>query len=519
MVVIVGPNGAGKSLFLREMNEQMHGAPVQRGAHRILISYETGPKSVRALRLLIPPNPSEQPFFLRNFLTGGGAGVGPDDIRRLYEEDQPDITAFVGALEHVGRLFIAGVERFSYIQPQAIGNAKEPPMSSFRYLQSDLTLRGRLSSMFEEAFHRHLLFDPTNAGTLNLVASDVGLPDPDLEYSFRPTAVDFFQRCVPLAQMSDGIKAYTSLLIAVLTTFRHLLLIDEPEVFLHPVLANKLGGHLTTLAVERDATVIVATHSADFLFGAIQADRPMSIVRLTYDGHSGASQVLDHSALRPLMHDPVLRSIGTLAALFYEGAIVCEGDSDRVFYQEINERLSRTDGSGCGNSIFLQGYSWQRIHRIVRPLRSLGVPAAAIVDFDTVLSDDLNDLLSACWVPDASIKGFGQTRGDIRGHVKRGKMDYKGLGLGCLASSEREAAELLLSNLREYGIFVVPVGEVECWLRELDIRVEKSSWVAAMLERLAEGDQVTQPGPGDVWAFLRNVARWIKAEDRKGMGN
>jgi energy-coupling factor transporter ATP-binding protein EcfA2 len=516
ITVIVGPNNAGKSLLLREINEKV-GNPAISG--KILVDCKIGPTSVLSLRRMFPPPGSDTPVTFRNFTTGGGSGINPESLRRLHSEEQPNFTEFEAALRHIGRVFIAGPDRYRLIQTQPIGTFKQPPSNPFQYLLTQVSLRRRLSSMFEEAFHRHLLIDPTE-GHLQLVTSDVDLPDHSLEYSFGPTAVEFFKNCSPLDQMSDGVKAYTSLLIAVLTSFRQLFLIDEPEAFLHPVLVNRLGRHLATLAAEQGGTVIAATHSAEFLFGAIQAGCPVSVVRLTYDGQAGTSRVLDHNEIRTLMRDPLLRSTGTLAALFYEGAIVCEGDSDRVFYQEIHERLSKADGSGSGNSIFLQGYGWQRIARIVRPLRNLGIPAAAIVDLDTLFKEEFADLMSACSVPEASIKGFGQIRGEIKGQIKRQGVDYKTLGISCIGSGSREAAEQLLGNLREYGIFVVPVGEVECWLRGLNVRVNKADWAAAMLDRLGADDAPgteAQPGSGDVWAFVRSVAQWLRARHRKGM--
>ena len=41
--------------------------------------------------------------------------------------------------------------------------------------------------------------------------------------------------------------------------------------------------------------------------------------------------------------------------------------------------------------------------------------------------------------------------------------------MSCLSGSELEAARNLLAHLREYGIFIVSVGEVEMWLRYLGI--------------------------------------------------
>ena len=70
---------------------------------------------------------------------------------------------------------------------------------------------------------------------------------------------------------------------AILSADHRVMLIDEPEAFLHPVLARKLGVKLTELASERDANVLASTHSADFLMGCVESGN-VKVVRLTYSG-------------------------------------------------------------------------------------------------------------------------------------------------------------------------------------------------------------------------------------------
>ena len=66
---------------------------------------------------------------------------------------------------------------------------------------------------------------------------------------------------------------------------------------------------------------------------------PINVVRLTYHNEEATSRVLPSEQLLKLMRNPLLRSTGVLQGLFYEYVIVTEADSDRVFYQEINDRL------------------------------------------------------------------------------------------------------------------------------------------------------------------------------------
>src|SRR5207248_10030214 len=112
---------------------------------------------------------------------------------------------------------------------------------------------------------------------------------------------------------------------------------------------------------------------------------PVNIIRLTYRGGVATARVLRNDDLLKLMRNPLLRSTGVLNGLFYEFVVVTESDSDRAFYQEINERLLRFNPElGIPNCLFLNAQNKQTVRSIIRPLRELGIPAAGIVDIDVL---------------------------------------------------------------------------------------------------------------------------------------
>ena len=94
------------------------------------------------------------------------------------------------------------------------------------------------------------------------------------------------------------------------------------------------------------------------------------------------------------------------------------------------------------------------------------------------------------------------------------------MALGCRAPADRDVAATLLCTLRQYGIFVVPVGELERWLACFSISGPKSEWLGRMLERLGtdpEDAAYVQPDASDVWEFLRSIAQWVNDPHRKGL--
>lgn len=206
--------------------------------------------------------------------------------------------------------------------------------------------------------------------------------------------------------------------------------------------------------------------------------------------------------------------------------MVTESDADRAFYQEINERLLRFSPEfGIPNCLFINAQNKQTIHTILKPLRNLGIPTAAIVDIDALKEGGTvwNNLMEAGNIP-AINKG---PLASLRSVVKK-TMDATGLdmkrdgGIGILNAGDQEAAGNLLTQLREYGIFVVPGGELESWLKKLKVHGHGPQWLVRMFEEM--GDDPDDPGyikpsTGDVWDFLAMTKRWMIDPQRKGIPN
>jgi hypothetical protein len=155
----------------------------------------------------------------------------------------------------------------------------------------------------------------------------------------------------------------------------------------------------------------------------------------------------------------------------------------------------------------------------------MGIPAAAIVDLDVLRKgdNDLRELMGACHVPPSLSKGFSQTRGEIEAAFAARGVNPKHIGLDGLDPVNREANEELLDNLGTYGIFLVPVGELERWLADLGLPQgsdRKQHWLPTIFEKMgndpAHPDYV-HPKQGDVWGFIEKIGSWLADPNRRGM--
>ncbi len=171
------------------------------------------------------------------------------------------------------------------------------------------------------------------------------------------------------------------------------------------------------------------------------------------------------------MRQPLLRSIGALTGIFYESVIVTEADADRAFYDEINHRcLSSHHAGGIADGLFLNAQNWQTTARIIAPLRRLGVAAAAVIDIDLLLegkSDAFQTLVEAAGMPPATRQSLGQLRGQLHAILKPKDKSLKQQGVDCVTGNERLDLNNFIDQMAQYGVFIVPAGELECWLPSL----------------------------------------------------
>jgi hypothetical protein len=348
--------------------------------------------------------------------------------------------------------------------------------------------------------------------------------DAQQEQGWDARAREFHSRASLISDASDGVRAFVGILSTLKAGEPTVTLIDEPEAFLHPTLAFRLGKEITAALASTNKRLFASTHSASFLMGCVQGGASINIVRLTYDGNSATARLLSQDRLLPLMRNPLLRSIGVLEALFYNAVVVTEADADRAFYQEVNERLLKArDPRGIEGCLFLNAQNKQTVWDIVHPLRELGIPAAGIVDIDVLKEGGAvwAKPMNGAFVPELNHQSLGNQRATLLQAFEKSKKDMKrDGGLTILQGSDREACENFFRQLAEYGFFIVPNGEVESWLQSLPIDRGKGTWLKTIFE--AMGEDVLDPGyvrpaNGDVWDFLGKIANWVRNPSRSGV--
>jgi hypothetical protein len=420
--------------------------------------------------------------------------------------------------------FLAADERLNICNPPAnVSLSQEGPTHPIHFLQRDDALELRLSSKFRKAFGVDLVVH-RNAGSK--VPLHIGeRPTPAVgEDRVSLGYVERLESLPLLHTQGDGMRSFAGVLLATSVGRETILLIDEPEAFLHPPQARLLG---TTLVQDRVGArqLFIATHSTDILRGVLDANSPdVKVIRLRRNGDVNFARLLENDRVRELWSDPLLRYSNILDGLFHEGVVVCEADSDCRFYAAVLEATyaARNPDSKRPDLMFTHCSGKARLPLVIRALREVDVPVLAIADFD-VLSDEqplkgIIVALGAEWSsfepdwrivkaavdakrPDLNVADVKREtervlsrvssailperdRSELQTILRRSSAwaNAKLVGKAFVPSGDASrACDRLLTSLRSAGLHVVEVGELEGFVRTEDGHGPK--WVNAVLAR------------------------------------
>lgn len=417
-----------------------------------------------------------------------------------------------------------GKNRINLINEQNAGDFLQSAQTSFQTLFRVDEKRKEVRRILHDAFGMYFVIDPTKLGKLRLKLSLVKPKSNMEECGIHQEAVQFQSKALDINTASDGVKAFTGIITEIIAGDPKVLLIDEPEAFLHPSLSHKLGKEIATATAGTNKRIFVSTHSSNFVMGCIQSGVPVNIVRLTYKHKIATARILPKNDVLKLMRDPLLRSTGVLEGLFYENVAVTEGDTDRAFYQEINERLLQFKPAwGIPNCLFLNAQNKQTIRKIIKPLRELGIPAAGIVDIDVLKEGGQvwTSFLKSGFVPEISHRPLSEQRNALKTKLEStGKNMKIDGGVNLLDNNDKEAANNLFDQLDQYGLFAVRGGEVESWLKTLRIGGHGAEWLIKMFEKMGDNpnsQSYLKPKTTDVWKFIKSLKKWFDDPKRKGI--
>lgn len=348
----------------------------------------------------------------------------------------------------------------------------------------DGDLEQKLSELSSQAFGLPLTLDRYNGNVLLRVGSVQG----DIPLITHPTKEisDQVRKLPTLESQGDGVKSFIGLALYVLAGEQPIVLVDEPEAFLHQSQAKALGRWMANQSRDTGRQVIVATHDRNFVLGLLEGDAPVTVLRLSRDGDSTHLHQLMEDRLKEVWADPVMRYSNVLDGLFYSAVCLCEADGDCRFYSAVLDGLGGEDDMPVrpDEILFVPSGGKDRVPKMAEALRDLKVKVYSIVDFD-VLNDkalikSIVNSVGGEWTD--AIEANDQKVMDALNADGGHWQEAKHRGLDELTPGPATVAGVeLLDDLRAQGVLVVPLGTMEDFDRTIGRKGAK--WVNAMLDK------------------------------------
>lgn len=374
IIVFVGPNNAGKSEALRELEQYLskpRSQPVIRAAELKKIGDEA------SLHAFLSQNgklkPGAEPVF-----EGFGYSIQERFINHHWNKD------FSGLLR-VFCVRIATETRISDSNPKpSIDVVQQTPTEPIHMLLLDDILEEKMSGYFREAYGKDLILHRGGGSVLSLMVGERPARKLNEDRGSRSYIERLMASSVPLQGQGDGMRSFASLILYTLTPKTpSVIILDEPEAFLHPPQSKLIGEFIAT---ERPANsqLFIATHSVDVLMGLLSvAPQQLRVLRIERDGDVNRIKELDKAQARAISSDPLMKFSSVMSGIFHQRVVICESDADCMFYNAILD-IPSIRGSQQPDVKFIHAGGKHRVAMLAKALKALGVKVDVIVDIDVL---------------------------------------------------------------------------------------------------------------------------------------
>lgn len=552
--IFVGPNNAGKSRILKEIlalgcNDAINPVVLRdatiagpKDCDELVASYPSvfshGDKSFH--KTAISPDllkPGSQAY--------QGSAFQDEQGRKAYVTDRLQNSQQIGDFAKTAFTYLPTESRLGLLNESDLSGNPEVCNNLLQQLYKLGSGKEKeVSGLIESHFDTEVRLDFTNAKSIRLkVADDFGDIPVDPRDAFEPMKSKEL-----LSEQGDGIRSFSSIVVALTTVDRSILLIDEPELFLHPPQAYQIGKFIGKQS-SPGKQIFVSTHSSDFLRGYLSETADVDIIRITRSGGSNSFHHVDSALVSEIISSPLLSSAKVLEGLFYNFAIIVEADSDAKFFRSAIHRLNE-----FADLHTVAADNKQTVSKIGAVYNKMGVRFSGVVDFDMLR--DVADLTRAMEDLGVGIQGsdrvlelqnviakevedspaeerleeFRELVSQISDVVEGAGGDniesdlnklsrlssraakvvkpwtrVKQYGVRGLSNEAKQAFDEIDSILTCSGFFIYPLGELESSLVDFGIpyMTDKREWIIRALKAI---NSLEVNEDKEFWRFIRRIA-------------
>lgn len=513
IIIFVGPNNAGKSQSLKDIYELSSKKVPTTVVSEVFITKNTT-HITKLLDSISPKQPQGQYTSYNVLGQNFNYWEYTDDqfSTSPYFDDFRDL--FVANLDTAARLTICDA-------PSSIAR-NSPKQHPIHYAAFDSKYRKWLSDNFKKAFGIEVTPNILNGSTIPLCVGEPVRLDKEYEdeQARQEAYADILETYKQVQNQGDGIKSFTGILLYLMLDYFCTFLIDEPESFLHPPQAHIMGQIIgQTLSDQQQC--FISTHSEEIIKGLLEVcPKRIKIIRITRKDDTNYFSVLDNDRFGDVWNDPLLKYSNIMSSLFHKSVVLCESDSDCKMYSIVESYLKQLSGK-YSETLFIHCGGKHRMAKIALALRVLKIDVKLIPDID-VLNDEVvfKGIVEAFGIDWTTVQSDYNTivgnlhsqkekinRNDAKTSINRiidGSQNQdlsqreikdirtvistiskwetiKSAGISAIPAGDAASAfRRLNQTLQLNGIYIVPVGELECFIK--DVGGHGPEWVNKVLE-------------------------------------
>lgn len=522
--IIIGANNVGKSLFLKEIRDFLIG---KENIRKIVSSIDYAmPESFRVLEnaynirdkiykdaynsyhLKTYSNAIREP----NQLNGPISDMFIQQSNTYVDDIEREIDRLIEFGEDTRLRELCGSLFFQYLGTEerllicktqmnlGLDDSRSNFLSAMKYQRNILK---ELSAATKRLFEKEIYLDETTLGDRIVFRVADSFLDITSQARLDEDKARKLALCETLDEQGDGLKSFVSSFLSLYFKEKEILLLDEPEAFLHPPLARQMGEMIGEAGEVEDKSIYVATHSVEILKGILSRCNDVNILRIDrVDGITSITNI-DQNLLHEVLSDPLLRASRILEGVFCDKVIVTEADADEVLYQELIEKKKPQSGI-----YFTHGQNKQTLVKLVRFYKQIGVKCLMIVDFDFIrVVDEVAAFLQNVQIDESERQQILKVVENARSYVNESfdrfsfsmkfenddiksseKKKYRNnvyheKGIRFFPDEIQSRIKEMLDKLQNYGLFVIRSGELETILEPfgLEYKKSKATWIAEAL--------------------------------------
>lgn len=441
----------------------------------------------------------------------------------------------LGGLLSMRAAYLPAIGRRNLVAPVGSISPLEAPHSLLQRLQWNADdVEDELNKLVGDLFDVRIALDVAQHTqiALRVLPGDSEVP----RFESTREEARFFDRFPTVDRFQDGVANLVAIGVTVLMSSGSVVLVDVPEMGLHPDACRQLGRWLAETAGRRGVQLFLATHSAELIEGLQEGGSDLSAIRLSKTSpDTFTARPVSSRAMSVLKSSPYFSPQRPIAAIFHDAVVITDNEVERSVY-----RAAFLETSPVAHRItFFQSFGLVGLDAIAETVVESGIRHIVLSNLELLGMRARFHRLLEILTGDTPPPGLLAARDKIAGQVEevntqqslatntqeveafldqlnRGPEEVKTLaspderakrwralrekGLVELEPELRASIDELVDELKTLGLFLAPVGQARNWF---DVE-SRSKWFEESLWKMQR-----EGAPPPLEAFLKEILFYL----------